>query len=239
MNEVGIKFSSIVLVINRYRVPIFGAIIVGLVFLIMLIVAGYYYGTTLRELFSGFLGWLEHSHWWWLVCALIICPLAGLPISPFYVLAGMKFGVLGGVLIASACLFVHLLLAYILSAWVCRGMILKWMKRRNPSSSLPSVPQKDEIKWILFLRIAPGIPMVVQNYTLGLARVQLMPYMVFSMLVQVVYAAAFILFGTAVFSGVMGKAILGVAGAIALLILLNLAGRYVRRKFNIQNAERH
>jgi uncharacterized membrane protein YdjX (TVP38/TMEM64 family) len=235
MNGIGFNFSMVVRAINRYRLPILGLFIVGLVILGMLIFVGYRFEIQPQEVFSGFLSWLERSHWWWLICTIIFCPLVGLPISPFYVLAGFKFGVVGAIFITVLCLIVHFVLAYILSAWVCRGLILKWMQKQNAEFSLPVIPQKDEVKWILFLRIAPGIPMVVQNYTLGLARVRFLPYMIFSMLVQIVYAAAFILFGTAVFSGVIGKAILGVAGAIALLILLNLVGRYVRREFNFRN----
>jgi uncharacterized membrane protein YdjX (TVP38/TMEM64 family) len=209
----------------------------GLLLVALLVVAGLHFEIKPQVLLENFLDWLEDGHWGWLVGALIFCPLAGFPISPFYILSGVKFGFSGGILISFACLFVHLVLAYLISARACRGIVLYGMKRFFPDASLPVIPQKDEVKWILFVRIAPGIPLVVQNYSLGLARVRFLPYLLLSMPIQMVFAVAFILFGHAVFSGTIGTAVMGVSGAIALLILFNLLAKFVVRKYRMRQIQ--
>lgn len=206
----------------------------GLLLLAAIVAAGFHFEIEPRVLLETFLEWLESAHWAWLVAALILCPLVGFPISPFYILSGVKFGIMGGIFISLACLFVHLIIAYIISAWACRGLISYGMQRFFPDASLPVIPQKDEVKWIIFLRIAPGLPLVVQNYTLGLARVSFLPYLLLSMTVQVVFAIAFIVFGHAVFSGAAGTAIMGVSAAIAILILFNLLAKYVLQKYRLR-----
>lgn len=217
---------------NRYWALGFAGL--GLLLLALVIAAGLHFEIEPRVLLEAFLKWLEDGHWFWLVAALILCPLVGFPISPFYILSGVKFGIIGGIFISLACLFIHLILAYIISAWACRGLVSYGMQRFFPNVSLPVIPQKDEVKWILFIRIAPGLPLVVQNYSLGLARVRFLPYVVLSMCIQVVFAIAFILFGHALFSGAVGTAIMGVSGAIAILILFNLLAKFVLQKYRLR-----
>jgi uncharacterized membrane protein YdjX (TVP38/TMEM64 family) len=164
--------------------------------------------------------WFRESHPLWLIAGMALLPLVPFPISPLWILAGIRFGFLGGLAACFAAMVVNLFLAYGLALILGRPLINRLVSFTG--YTLPKIPRTDETKWIFLFRITPGIPLVVQNYTLGVARVNFWRYLLISIIVQISYAAAFLLFGSALFSGTTGWAISGVLLAISLFIVFRL-----------------
>lgn len=188
----------------------------------MFVVSNQVMGTymDLTEIFAQAEAWFRESHPLWLIAGMALLPLVPFPISPLWILAGIRFGFVGGLAACSVAMVVNLCLAYAIAGLLGRPVInrlLGWT-----GYSLPKIPRTDETKWIFLLRITPGIPLVVQNYTLGVARVHFWLYLSISLAVQVSYAAAFLLFGSALFSGTTGWAISGGLLAISLFIVFRL-----------------
>lgn len=179
-------------------------------------------GVDLPALRDGMLHWLKDSHPAWLVSALVLLPLVGVPVSPFMILAGAKWGIGLGWLVCVAGLAVHFTIAWALAVWLVRDWIFRLLQWLAPDLEIPDKTVRRDVAWILFFRITPGIPLFVQNYALGLARVRFAPYMIYSMAVQSVYAMSFILFGSAIFTGRIGQAAAGVLLAVAALVAFKL-----------------
>ena len=81
----------------------------------------------------------------------------------------------------------------------------------------------DQTLFILLVRITPGIPYFLQNWTLGLAGVKRMPFIILTVAIQMVYAAGFVILGRSAFEGRAGLAI----GAVALLVFASIFARIV------------
>lgn len=77
------------------------------------------------------------------------------------------------------------------------------------------------------LRITPGVPLFVQNYTLGLLGVPLLHSLVIALPICGLYTSGFVLTGGAIFKGHIGLIIAGFSLLAAASIGINLA----RRKF--------
>jgi uncharacterized membrane protein YdjX (TVP38/TMEM64 family) len=86
--------------------------------------------------------------------------------------------------------------------------------------------RRNLLKLTLLLRITPGVPLVIQNYTLGLLAVPFVPYLLISVPINGLFVTGFVLTGGAIFEGSLGAAIAG----ISLLIAASIALKMIRRR---------
>lgn len=173
--------------------------------------------------------YFETLHPAYFLLGLAFCPLAPIPVSPLWVLAGMRFGPVGGLLISALGLLINFSIAYLLSKHFFRRQIEWFLKKWKVK--IPVVPDADQTKFTLLVRIVPGNPLVVQNYLLGLVGVRFSTYLIVGFIVQIFYATGFVIFGEAVFEGRFGLMLFAVLLIIALGIAVKLvAKRLVRAK---------
>lgn len=172
---------------------------------------------------SGVSNAVQSSHFLWLAAAMTFLPLAGFPVSPLWVLGGVRFGPVWGSLIALVTLAINVSLAHCLASRWLHPFIQRWLSRRG--SPAPVLSSKDETKFILLVRITPGIPLVVQNYLLGCAKVNFRNYLLISLLVQSFYIIGFTTFGDALTQTKAWKLILG----LCLLLSASLATHFIRK----------
>ncbi len=97
----------------------------------------------------------------------------------------------------------------------------RWERWKN-------VKPENLIKFIILLRITPGIPIFLQNYVLGLLSVPYLTYMAISIPITSIFIVGFVLTGGAVFEGNIGVAFLGFTVLVAATILLNLLRSKIR-----------
>jgi uncharacterized membrane protein YdjX (TVP38/TMEM64 family) len=163
-----------------------------------------------------------------LLAAQVLLPLAGFPISPLWIATGVRAGtVLGGSLSLLA-LALNQTLGYWLARKWLRRPIEAWLQARR--RSVPSIPPGEETLWILLIRVTPGVPLFVQNYLLGLARVGFTRYLCISLPAQMAYAVAFVSLGQAFKDSNVWRGMLAVSGVIAVLIVVVLIRKVVSRR---------
>jgi hypothetical protein len=162
--------------------------------------------------------WLEHlpAAWYWLAFALL--PVAGFPISLFYLTALPAlnaghdvFGIgLAWLAIASNIVFSHLL---------ARGGLRPIIDRllRGRGYQVPQFPAQRQVIAVLAVRVSP-LPFPIQNYLLPLAGVPLARNLPVSILIQGVIGTAVMLMGDGFLRGSYGR-VLFAGGLLALVVV--------------------
>lgn len=159
--------------------------------------------------------------------AMTLAPIIGIPASPFYLLAGAVFGEAGALPATGASILANLLIAYGLSRAVMRrgpfrALALRLTRHRADRAGRRPNP------WLFaaFVRAAPGPTVAMKNYTLGLAGVPILPYVLVSWPFSMTYAALLILLGDSALAGRTGS----LALAVALLLALGLGVRLLHHR---------
>jgi len=166
----------------------------------------------------------ETLHPAFFILGLALLPLGPVPVSPLWLLAGMRFGPAVGIAMSFGCLLLNFSLAYLLSAKLFRQQLERIL--RNRKSKIPKIPQEDELKFTFLIRLVPGNPLCVQNYLLGIMRVRPVLYFGVGIPIQLMYATGFIVFGKALFEGQLGTILFATLLLVVILIGGKLAGKY-------------
>lgn len=106
--------------------------------------------------------------------AMALLPIAGFPISVVYLVAGARFGPVGGGIVVAGVTAVHLLGSYAIARSFLREPLRRFIARRH--AHLPHIPQDEQAAVCLIASLIPGLPYVVRNYLLALAGVRLRYY---------------------------------------------------------------
>ena len=166
-----------------------------------------------------------------LFAAIAILPGLGFPASPLLILAGAVWGSdLGACFIAIAATALNMAWTYAAAAGPARKVVARilgtrWDKWRN-------MDRRNLLKLTLLLRITPGLPLALQNYTLGLLAVPFLSYLLISIPINGLFVTGFILTSGAIFEGSLGAAIVGVS----ILIVASIAVKMVRRRMVVSPA---
>jgi uncharacterized membrane protein YdjX (TVP38/TMEM64 family) len=112
----------------------------------------------------------DHAAQWngWIVFfMLLILPVFGAPVSVLFVLAGARFGTVGGLAITAGCIAFHLAATWwIAHSWLHRAFdaLLKYL-----SIPKPDFPKGDQALMCLLVALVPGPPYTAKNYFLALS----------------------------------------------------------------------
>jgi uncharacterized membrane protein YdjX (TVP38/TMEM64 family) len=87
---------------------------------------------------------------------------------------------------------------------------------------IPTLAGEDETKFIFLCRLTPGVPLTVQNYLLGGARVHFGRYLLFSLPVQWAWGVAFVIFGNSLTRSSVWRVLLAGCLLVALWLLISL-----------------
>ena len=96
--------------------------------------------------------------------------------------------------------------------------------------AIPKVAEADQRSLILLVRVTPGPPFIVQNYLLGLARVDFPSYLAISWVVNSLQCGAMIVCGDALAQGQGKGAMLAVSLLAAFAIGVRWLRQYLQRK---------
>lgn len=167
----------------------------------------------------------------WAMIALL--PLAGMPLSLLLITGAAAYGWEAALLAGLLGIPINNILGFGIARYGFRQRVQAWLTRRG--HAVPDVRREDNWKVIFLFRLTPGIPLMVQNYALGLSSIPPGPFLFWSFWAQLPLLLGFVFTGGALFTGHYLLLILGVC----LLLLLTLIGRQTRKKSAIQtNSER-
>lgn len=128
--------------------------------------------------------------------AMAVLPSFGCPLLPFSIAAGPIFSPQLGtplvVICAVGAVAVNVSLSYAM-ARLLKPLAVRALNRCG--WSLPRVTEPVSWRWVLMVRLAPGLPFFVQSYTLGAMEARVWPYLVISTLVPAGYIGGTIVLG--------------------------------------------
>lgn len=177
----------------------------------------------LSSIFDQVILYFETVHPLVFVLGLILLPLVPIPVSPVWILAGMRFGPAVAILMSAGCLVGNFAIAHLLSAKLFHASIERMLVQRK--FKVPKVKPGDQAMFCLLIRLFPGMPLFIQNYLLGVVRVNFALYVLIGLPVQLLYATGFILFGEALFEGRAGMLIFAVLFIAVLVIAVKMLGK--------------
>ncbi|WP_035610732.1 hypothetical protein [Haloferula sp. BvORR071] len=165
------------------------------------------------------------------VLAMALLPLVGVPVVPFYLMAGAVYVPLYGLPVTLAAGMAALLLNLLASHAIARRMrpFVERMVARF-GITMPQVGKLSAWKLVLLVRVTPGAPLIVQNYLLALAGIPLGLYVIVSLPVEMMICGGYMAAGKSFATGHWGW-LLGGLGALAFVLLAaalvreHLAGR--------------
>lgn len=164
----------------------------------------------------------------WYFGAMAVLPSFGFPMLPFALTAGPVFGAQLGTPVVMACalaaIAANVTLSYFIAAHVLRPWAGALLARWGHADALARADFG--WRWILFVRLAPGLPFFVQSYLLGLTRAQFAPYLVISTVVPGVSIAAAIWLGDSLWRAHARD----VLWSVGVLVAAVLAVQWMRRR---------
>ncbi|MDX1656914.1 MAG: VTT domain-containing protein [Candidatus Competibacteraceae bacterium] len=158
---------------------------------------------------------------------MVLLPAVGFPMTPFFVLAGATFGAGLGLLGSAVALALNLLLCHWISHSGLRPYLESLLGRTRYRLPDYRVEEGRGLRFTVLVRIAPGVPVFIKNYLVGLAGVSFRTYFGVSMLLTGVYGTGFVLLGESMLEHDLAEAAL----ALTILIAAGTALGWWRKRF--------
>jgi uncharacterized membrane protein YdjX (TVP38/TMEM64 family) len=153
--------------------------------------------------------------------AMSLLTIFPVPLSPFYITAGTLYGIGPSLLWIPPAIVLNNLIAYTLTTTFLRPWLQATVAKRG--LAIPTVStMREQILLITMVRITPGPPYFLQSLVLGLAGVDLLPFLLISLPVHMIFAVGFVVLGQSAFDGQLGLAI----GAVALILTASICGKF-------------
>ena len=153
--------------------------------------------------------------------AMAVLPAVGMPITPFFVLAGATFGVGPGLLGSGVALGLNLTLCYAIARSGLRPKLGSLLRRFEYELPDFKETEKSALRFTLLVKLTPGAPAVAKNYLLGLTGVPFPLYFAASMLITGAYAVLFVVVGVSLFDHATHR-LLVAAVVVAVALALGL-----------------
>jgi len=195
--------------------------------IVLLLAGGYWYlsreGGVSMERITAYVRALPAG---WFIAAFLFLPLAGVPISPFLILCGVRFGFAAGMGVAAAAILVHNFVAFHL----VHGGLRRWMSERltRKGHKIPSPKEKNQA-WFTILFVGfQGPPYAVKLYLLALTEV---PFRIYFWLGAPIYIFFGLIPVGAGSSAVAVNPLWAYAGVFAVMGLILLI-RYLKKRIS-------
>jgi hypothetical protein len=164
--------------------------------------------------------WLASIPPWAFLCAFVLLPALGFPISLFYFTVGAVFAPPALALLAAwVCMALNMALSYGIAHWLARPVRALVRRRGLP---LPEMRGGTQWRAIVLMRASP-LPWLMQSWLLALGGARFAPYMIYGLPVQALVGAGLVLVGDSMLRGDLGWLLVGAIvllsghGAIGLL----------------------
>jgi len=125
-------------------------------------------------------------------------------------------------------LVLHFILAHLISSHWLRDPIRRFLIKRGWSP--PDVKPGNEWKTAWMIKFAPGIPMFLKTYTIGVAGLPLHVMMGVSLPATMVYALVFLTLGHTAMQGRSGWFL----GGLAVLVFVLAAWRFIKARGDVK-----
>ncbi|MDH4573427.1 TVP38/TMEM64 family protein [Salinicola acroporae] len=186
---------------------------------------------------AGFVAWaglslesLETLHPLPLLAAMILLPALGLPMTPFYVIAGLRFGIPGGLAFSAIATLLNLLLCYAIAHGRLRPTLSRAIERRFPALAGLDQARGDAWRVTFLIKLVPGVPMFIKHYALGIAGVPRSIYLTVALMTTGPYAVAFVVLGKSALEGNIGQILVAMALVALAVVTLKMAVGYRERR---------
>jgi uncharacterized membrane protein YdjX (TVP38/TMEM64 family) len=186
---------------------------------------------------EALLQWIQSARALPFFAVMAILPAVGVPITPFFVLAGATFGTRVGLAGSLLALGANLALCYFIARSGLRPRLVALLGRFDYELPNFAAGGKSALRFALVVKATPGVPAFVKNYALGAAGVPFGVYLATSMSVTGLYAALLIVLGESLFDHDLRKTLL-VGGALLLFAAAFLWIRNRRSRGGEQSSQR-
>jgi uncharacterized membrane protein YdjX (TVP38/TMEM64 family) len=164
-----------------------------------------------------------------------VAPAFGAPVMIFALTAGPVFSPTLGLplVLILVCLSMggNLALTYVMARWLLRPWVVKlcsWFGFR-----IPAVDADNHLSLVILVRVTPGVPLVVQNYLLGVAAVAFTTYFTISWVIVSLHCCAVTLFSDALAQGKWRVALM----AVSLIVSAWFGVHLLRRSLHAKKTE--
>lgn len=175
---------------------------------------------------AAFVEWKKNAGVLPFFAALAFLPATGVPTTPFFLLAGATFGLRIGLIGTAVAVAVNLALCYLLAQSVLRNMLVSSLEKFD--YEVPELEQDKALRFIILVKLTPGVPTFLKNYITALAGVPFGLYMLVCWSITYVYAVGLIVMGDSILERDFNK---GLIGAVLLLLVIGLLW-YLRRRYH-------
>jgi uncharacterized membrane protein YdjX (TVP38/TMEM64 family) len=174
--------------------------------------------------------WIESMGPFAFFAAMTLIPLAGVPITIFYLAAGAAFDPAVSLLGTASALALNHLAAHALGGRALRPLFAFLLRGRR--YTLPESGASGSAYKALLIKLTPGLPFALRGYMMALSGIPLHVFLVVSWPISMAYAMPMILIGDSAEEGRIGPAVL----AIGAMILLGLLTLFVRDRIGRRRA---
>ena len=178
-------------------------------------------------------GYLRTLPAWGFMLAIAVLFALPVPCSPFFIAAGIAYGWKLSLVVTAIGLFLNLTLCYWISAKGFRKGVVWALNKMG--FQFPELPSGQHRTFVLLVRLTPGLPLVAQNYILGLSNVPYRTYISISWPITVILASGLVLMGGSFHSGSWGLAITAVFFLLFILVLSRFIYASMRKSKNISS----
>jgi uncharacterized membrane protein YdjX (TVP38/TMEM64 family) len=199
---------------NLGKLSLAGGVLVALLAAAAFIVSDHEPAVMLREYLA------TRSHPGIFIVLMLVLPVLGVPISIFLVLVGIRFGVVGGVLLSAGIMFCHMALTYYLVHTFLRKWIVALLLAHDVAIPRLASPKNRRLAFVFML--IPGLPYAVKNNLLALSEMPFGPYMAINWTAQ---------FGLSIPFIILGGVVMEMNPAILLLVLGFFGGTYLLQHY--------
>ena len=169
--------------------------------------------------------WVESRGMFTFFAAMTLLPLAGVPITLFYLAAGVVFDPPVNIAGTAAALALNHLLAYALARRTLKPGLDVLL--RKSGFRLPKPGRRNPLYTALFLKLTPGPPFILRSYMMAMAGIPLKTYLLVSWPLSMAYALPAILLGESAMEGRTGLGML----ALGILLVLALLTQFLRKRY--------
>lgn len=162
---------------------------------------------------------------------IVIFPIFGAPITPFYLLAAAAFPLWQNIVFLAVSLFVHFLLAYYFATHLFRKTIQNLIAKSR--FNLPTVKDNNHVQVAILVRLAPGLAVALKTYILGALGIRFSVFITVSWITTFLFSLFVLILGHNAMEGNWtGFIILAVV-----LVVLSIGVRLYFKKLQQRNSE--
>ena len=166
----------------------------------------------------------------WFIAAFFVLPLLGFPVSVFLVLAGIRFGLGGGMAVTAAAVIIHHFGAYRLAHGFFRDRVRHRLE--HAGYAIPPIKENHRAWFTALFAALHGPPYIAKIYLVSLTDI---PFRIFFWVGVPIYIF-FCLVPVAAGSAVMDFNPAWIYGLGALTVVLIVGGYFLKRRFGSQMA---